>query len=68
MKQTDKREWGHCPGKENPADFGTRGLTASKLQSSDLWWHGPQWLWGPKDGWPEKEIFEEMLESKDEVK
>ena len=40
LKQTDKREWGHCLGKENPADLETTDLTASKLQSSDLWWHG----------------------------
>ena len=67
LKQTDKREWDHCSGKENPADLGTRDLTASKLQSIDLMWRGPHWLRGQNDGWPEEEIIEKMPESRDEA-
>ena len=33
--------WHHCPGKSNPADLVTRGLSATELSQSDLWLHGP---------------------------
>lgn len=29
---------------DNPGDLVTRGVTASHLIKSDLWWHGPSWL------------------------
>ena len=41
---TNKEEWFHCEGKENPADLPTRGMTVDQLQTSKLWLHGPQWL------------------------
>ena len=68
LKLTEKKEWGHCPGKDNPADLGTRGLTASKLEKSDLWWLGPEWLRGPKEGWPERQEIGETPESTEEQK
>ena len=59
---------GHCPGRDNPADLGTRGLTAAKLEKGDLWWHGPEWLRGPKEDWPERLEIEETPESTKEQK
>ena len=38
---TEPSSWGHCPGKTNPADLVTRGLTACDLMKSHLWLHGP---------------------------
>ena len=38
---TNPEQWGHCPGKLNPADLLTRGVTASELTSSECWLHGP---------------------------
>ena len=32
----------YCPSGENPADLLTRGISTSQLQSSRLWWHGPE--------------------------
>ena len=54
--------WNHCPGKDNPADLPSRGLTPIELSFSKLWRNGPEWL-GPDfeccpqmsdDGMPEQ--------------
>ena len=37
-------QWRFCPGNQNPADFLTRGISASQLKENELWWNGPQWL------------------------
>ena len=42
-----KENWYHCDGKDNPADFPTRGFTASQLLTSNEWMHGPKWLMNP---------------------
>ena len=36
--------WFHCPGKENPADIPSRGVSPKELELSLLWRHGPDWL------------------------
>ena len=36
--------WSHCPGKTNPADLPSRGLTMLELSVSRLWSVGPEWL------------------------
>jgi len=41
LKVSCKEQWGHVPGKENPADIGSRGMSASNLKGSTLWWRGP---------------------------
>jgi hypothetical protein len=44
QKQTLISNWNHCAGAENPADLATRGISASCLQKSDIWWNGPSWM------------------------
>ena len=52
LSMSSKTEWGHVSGTENPADIGSRGVNASQLKSSKLWWEGPSWLKGCKQDWP----------------
>ena len=60
LKLTTRGEWGHCPGKENPADIGSRGELGTQLTSNKLWWVGPEWLKKPKEEWPK---FEDVSKS-----
>ena len=43
------QHWRHCPGKENPADIPSRGMSASELAESPLWLHGPDWLYSHEE-------------------
>ena len=36
LKLSYKKDWGHCPGEENPADIGSRGTLGSKLKEEKL--------------------------------
>ena len=36
--------WSHCPGKSNPADLPSRGLTALDVSVNQLWQRGPERL------------------------
>ena len=46
------RQWRHVPGKLNPADKATRGLTSQQLANDLLWWTGPDYLKKDEDAWP----------------
>ena len=56
LRLTNKGDWGHCPGVENPADIGSRGVVASHLKDSPLWWVGPNWLTKSQDRWPKSKV------------
>ena len=43
--RSSPEEWFHVPGKENPADEASRGLTAKELIQSKRWFKGPSFLW-----------------------
>ncbi|GFT96957.1 integrase catalytic domain-containing protein [Trichonephila clavipes] len=67
-------QWGHCPGKDNPADLLSRGISAVKLAQNELWWHGPPWLKLTPDYWPNRhrdildsELCSEELEHRSSV-
>ncbi|XP_063979931.1 uncharacterized protein LOC135163955 [Diachasmimorpha longicaudata] len=49
---TQPTHWRLVPGKENPADCASRGLTAQQLVAHKLWWTGPPWLQQDSSSWP----------------
>ena len=52
LRSTKKEDLGHVPGLDNPAFLGSRGIKASYLKESKLWWEGPEWFRKGKDSWP----------------
>ncbi|KAL0871958.1 hypothetical protein ABMA27_004401 [Loxostege sticticalis] len=44
--------WKQVPGKQNPADSASRGLSPDELINNHLWWTGPQWLAQDQHQWP----------------
>ena len=68
LRISKKSSWNHCPGKENPADLGSRGVLASKLIRNPLWWEGPCWLTQGEELWPNCSDFGEKNEALEEKK
>ena len=63
LSLSDKSQWGHCPGIDNPADIGSRGATMSDLKKSKLWWEGPEWLVKSLAEWPQLNLAEKPKEA-----
>ena len=54
--------WRHCPGRENPADLPSRGMSPNELAKSRLWRYGPDWLNHPRTSRDEElEVPEDCL-------
>jgi len=68
LKLTHKKDWGHCPGGENPADIGSRGMLGSRLKNEKLWWCRPKWLTQMEDEWPSTIEDMDTPESQEELK
>ena len=52
IQELSNSQWHHVPGKDNPADFASRGLSPRQLKDETLWWNGPTWLWKHSTSWP----------------
>jgi hypothetical protein len=61
---TEPRQWAHVPTKENPADLGTRPITALELKENPLWWQGPDFLKFPAAEWPKRKVVQ-VVEDKE---
>ena len=68
LRLTTKEDWGHVSGIDNPADLGSRGVTASHLKESTLWWQGPHWLKEGQNSWPNVFTLEDSPDVKEERK
>ncbi|GFY52519.1 uncharacterized protein TNIN_58521 [Trichonephila inaurata madagascariensis] len=44
QSNSDPSDWHHCSGRENPADYVSRGVNLKTIINSQFWMHGPQWL------------------------
>ena len=67
-KQSDPNQWRYVPTKQNPVDFGTRGLTVSELADSEMWWKGPTFLAFPESDWPKPKAANPNEEALTEVR
>ena len=50
---TSRENWRHCPGKLNPADMPSRGVSAKQLADNSVWWNGPEFLYRRESEWPQ---------------
>jgi hypothetical protein len=57
---TEPRQWLHVPTAQNPADVGTRSITASELKDCFLWWEGPEFLKLPVTEWPKTKVVQQI--------
>ena len=51
-----RSNWNHVSSTNNLSDCSSRGATLELLQSSSLWWNGPQWLQQSQDLWPKTKL------------
>ena len=64
---TDNYRWRHCPGVLNPADLPSRGVNASELTNSRMWWEGPAFLQLPPDKWPQQHTVKSDTYAEEEI-
>ncbi|XP_063975158.1 uncharacterized protein LOC135161485 [Diachasmimorpha longicaudata] len=57
---THQTHWRLIPGKDNPADCASRGLSAAQLVSHKLWWQGPPWLKDSITSWPSHTLEKDL--------
>ncbi|XP_018316899.1 uncharacterized protein, partial [Mycetomoellerius zeteki] len=58
--------WRFIPGKDNPADCATRGLTPTQLSTHSIWNFGPNWLKQPHQRWPQEPQSQARVEGLEE--
>lgn len=47
-------QWNYVDTKQNPADDASRGLQGDAFLNSERWLNGPEFLWQPKETWPQR--------------
>ena len=61
---TSSEQWRYVPTELNPADYVTRGLTASELVQKITWWKEPSFLVKSEAEWPNNQIEQTTLAEK----
>ncbi|XP_011155498.1 uncharacterized protein LOC105192905 [Solenopsis invicta] len=59
QRSTDIKMWRHVNSQNNPADILSRRISAHKLPSAAIWWHGLIFLQLNEDQWP-SDRFQEL--------
>ena len=67
-RKFDVQQWRYVQTKENPADDASRGLNATRENSSSRWFQGPRFLWQEDKIWEKQTVNEELSEDDPEVK
>lgn len=58
QQRLPEAKWHHVPGKDNPANCASRGISPHEMQDHSLWWMGPPWLHKPASSWPNNTLAE----------
>ena len=61
-------QWRYVPTDLNPAELGTRGMTARELTESSKWWNGSDFLHCPEAEWPDCKFDKPSREAMTELK
>ena len=51
-ESTSPEQWHHIPGKLNPSDKATQGLSADEFVTNTTWLYGPSFLYEDQSKWP----------------
>ncbi|GFX46926.1 integrase catalytic domain-containing protein [Trichonephila clavipes] len=51
QSNSDLSDWHRCSGRENPADYVSRGANLEMIINSQFWMHGPQQLRTTENNW-----------------
>ncbi len=54
LRRNENIEFRYVPTKMHPADLPSRDMKIDEIMSSNLWWHGPDWLLKEEKQWPIK--------------
>ena len=68
-ESTFPEQWRHIPGKLNPSDKATRGLSADEFVKDTTWLYGPSFLYEDQSKWPEQhyDVPEDAVKEKRSV-
>ena len=67
-EKTSVDQWNHIEDSLNPADFTSRGLSASDTEKIRYWLRGPEFLWQSKSSWQEPINLSQLSSEDPEIK